>query len=106
LIGQRDVRENIFQVLVVDGRVSDDQPVVIQHRYLAFRIDRHEPVGVLLELMQIDLNALKGQRLLDERNHGFQRVRHRFCVVILERHATLDTTGAVAGQHNLRRRNQ
>jgi len=54
--------------------VGDDDAVMIEHRHLPFRIDGREPRLVLLELVQIDVDALPRQTLLDERNHRLQRV--------------------------------
>src|SRR5207253_5314813 len=58
----------VLQVLVDDGGVSDDGAVVIEYRHLPFRVDRQEPGLVLLELVQIDVDAFIRQALLDERS--------------------------------------
>jgi hypothetical protein len=81
--------------------VRNDAAVVIEHRHLSLRIDRHEPVRVLLELVQIDLDALKRQTLLDERNHRLQRVRRGLRVIILESHEALPWHGISYALHTI-----
>ena len=63
---RRCSRKGVLQVFADDGRVCDDDAVVIEHRHLAFRIDRDERGLVLLELVQIDVHALELQALLLE----------------------------------------
>ena len=48
---QRDLGKDVLEILVDDGRVGDDDAVVIEHRHLSFRVDREEPRVVLLELV-------------------------------------------------------
>src|SRR4029077_10850039 len=77
---------HVFKILIDDRRVSDDDPIMIEHRDLAFRIDRYEPGRVLLEPVQIHVDAVVWQALLDERNHRFERICRGFGVIVLERH--------------------
>jgi len=52
--------------------VSDDHAVVIEHPAPVLRdFIASEPVRVLLELVQVDVDALKRQAFLDERNMDF-----------------------------------
>jgi len=57
----------VLEILVDDGRVGDDDAVMIEHRDLPFRVDRYEPVRVLLEPVQIDIHTLVRQSLLEQR---------------------------------------
>src|SRR5690606_37931064 len=49
-------------------------------------IDRHEPIRMLLELVQVHVHALVGEALLLERDHRLERIRQRFGVVVLQSH--------------------
>ena len=66
--------------------MGDDRPVMVQHRDLPFGIDRHEPVGMLFELVQIDIVALISEPLFLEGNHRFERIGQRLGVVIFQGH--------------------
>ena len=71
---RRRVREGIFEVLVDHGRMRDDGAVVVEHRHLAFRVDRDEPGLVLFELVQVDVDALECEAFLLQRGQALQRV--------------------------------
>ena len=58
--------------------------VVIEHRHLAFGIDGDEPRLVLLELVQVDVDALEREPLLLERNQRLERIGKRFGVIELK----------------------
>ena len=85
----RRIGKRILQVFVDDRRVRDDGAVMIEHRNLALGIDREEGRLVLLELVQIDINALERQALFLERDEALERVGAWFRVVKLEQVADL-----------------
>src|SRR5690606_37422717 len=60
--------------------------IMVEHRHLALGVDRDEPVRVLLELVQVDIDAFVLEALLLERDHRLERVRQRLGMVVLERH--------------------
>jgi hypothetical protein len=83
---QRNAGKDVFEIFVDYRGVGDDDAVVVEHGDLAFGIDGQKPRRVLFEPVQIDVDALKIEPLLQQRNQGLQRVRRRLGVVILERH--------------------
>ena len=97
-------RKGVLEVFADDGRVRDDDAVVIEHRHLAFRIDRDEPGLVLLELVQVDVHALELQALLLERDQRLQRIGGGFGVVELQHDLSLcdrSWRGARCGRQRL-----
>src|SRR5580692_2322846 len=55
--------ESILEVFVDHGRLGDDDTVVIENGHLPLRIDPDKPRLVLLELVQIDVDAFELQPL-------------------------------------------
>ncbi len=99
LIGaqRRGVREGVFQVFVDHRGVGDDEAVVIQHRHLALGIEGGEPGLVLLELVQVDIDALELEALFLQGNQGLERIGRRLGVIELERHLASSATFSLAG---------
>ncbi len=81
---RRGVWEGVLEVLVDHRGVGDDEAVVVQHRHLALGVDGGEPGLVLLELVQVDVDALELQALFLQRDQRLERIGGRFGVIELE----------------------
>ena len=83
------IGKRVLEVFVDDGRVRDDDAVVVENRNLPLGIDREERRVVLLELVQVDVHALELEALFLEGNEALERVGTGLRVVELEQRTGL-----------------
>jgi hypothetical protein len=73
-------RVRVFEVLADHRAFGDDPPVIRERGDLAARVDRLEPVAVMLELARVepvDGELAPELELLEQREHRLQRIGHR-----------------------------
>jgi hypothetical protein len=81
--------------------MRDDLSIMVEYRNLTFGIDRDEPRLVLLEAMQIDVDALEFEVFFLEADECLQGIRDRFGVVQLQHYRRVSSMSARNGSGSL-----